>query len=84
MLQVLNPVTGATTRYATRTEALAAGRRLTRELATACALAGILEDPDDDQLLIYGTVQNAEGRIIEVPPLVWVSFPHLSRRTRQG
>jgi hypothetical protein len=29
MLQVLNQVTGATTTYATRTEALAAGRRLT-------------------------------------------------------
>ncbi len=70
MLQVLNQVTGATTRYATRTAALAAGRRLARQLATAHALQGILEDPDDDRLLIYGTVQNAEGRIIEVPPLV--------------
>ena len=84
MLQVLNPVTGATTRYATRTEALAAGRRLTRELATACALAGILEDPDDDQLRIYGTVENADGKIIGAPPLVQVSFPRSSPRTRRG
>jgi hypothetical protein len=37
MLQVLNHVTGATTTYATRTEALAAGRLLARQLATARA-----------------------------------------------
>jgi hypothetical protein len=84
MLQVLNQVTGATTRYATRTEALAAGRRLARELATARAFVGLLEDPDDDQLRIYGTVANAEGRIIEAPPLVQVSFPRSSRRPRRG
>jgi hypothetical protein len=84
MLQVLNPVTGATTRYATRTKALAAGRRLARQLATAHALQGLLEDPDDDRLLIYGTVENVEGKIIEVPPLVQVSFPCSPRRTRRG
>jgi hypothetical protein len=84
MLQVLNQVTGAATRYATRTEALAAGRCLARQLATAHAFQGLLEDPDDDQLLIYGTVENAEGRIIEAPPLVQVSFPRSPRRMRRG
>ena len=84
MLQVLNQVTGATTRYATRTAALAAGRRLARELATARAFAGILEDPDDDQLRIYGMVENAEGRIVEAPPLVRVSFPRSPRRPWRG
>ena len=84
MLQVLNQVTGAATRYATRTEALAAGRRLARELATARAFVGLLEDPDDDQLRIYGTVENAAGRIIAAAALVQVSFPRLSRRTRRG
>jgi hypothetical protein len=81
---VLNQVTGATTRYATTTEALAAGRRLARELATARAFAGILEDPDDDQLRISGTVENAEGRIVEAPPLVRVSFPRSSQQTWRG
>jgi hypothetical protein len=83
MLQVLNQVTGAATRYATRTEVLAAGRRLARQLATARSFAGLLEDPDDDRLLIYGTVENAEGRIVEAPPLVRVSLPRSSRRTRR-
>jgi hypothetical protein len=83
MLQVLNQVTGATTTYATRTEALAAGRLLARQLATARALEGILEDPDDDRLLIYGTVENAAGRIIEAPPLVQVSLPRVARRARR-
>jgi hypothetical protein len=82
-VQVLNHVTGAITTYATRTEALDAGRVLARQLASARAFAGILEDPDDDRLLIYGTVQNAEGRIVEAPPLVQVSFPRLSRGARR-
>jgi hypothetical protein len=84
MLQVLNQVTGATTRHATRTAALAAGRRLARQLAGAQAFAGLMEDPDDDRLLIYGTVENPAGRITEAAPLVQVSFPRLSRRTRRG
>jgi hypothetical protein len=84
MLQVLNQVTGAATRHATRTEALDAGRRLARQLATAHALQGLLEDPGDDRLLIYGTVENADGKIIEAPPLVQVSFPRSFRRTRRG
>jgi len=83
MLQVLNHVTGATTTYATRTKALAAGRLLARQLATARAFEGILEDPGDDRLLIYGTVQNAAGRIIEAPPLVQVSFARVSRGARR-
>ena len=83
MLQVLNQVTGATTRHTTRTEALAAGRLLARQLATARAFEGILEDPGDDRLLIYGTVQNAAGRIIEAPPLVQVSFARVSRGARR-
>jgi hypothetical protein len=83
MLQVLNHVTGVTTTYATRTEALAAGRLLARQLATARAFEGILEDPGDDRLLIYGTVQNAAGRIIEAPPLVQVSFARVSRGARR-
>ena len=84
MLQVLNQMTGATTSYASRSEALAAGRRLARQLATEHALEGILEDPCDDRLLIYGTVLTTTGRIIEAPPLVQVSFPCSPRRTRRG
>jgi hypothetical protein len=82
MLQVLNQVTGATTSYTSESEALAAGRRLARQLATERALEGLLEDPCDDRLLIYGTVLNTAGRIIEAPPLVQVSFPSSSRPTR--
>jgi predicted ATPase len=44
----------------------------------------LLEDPDDDRLRIYGTVENAAGRIIAAAALVQVSFPRLSRRTRRG
>jgi hypothetical protein len=82
MLQVLNQVTGTVTTYATKAEALAAGRVLARELARAQAFRGILEDPCDDRLLIYGTVENEAGRIVEAPPLVQVSFPRMPRRAR--
>jgi hypothetical protein len=82
MLQVLDHVTGATTSYVA--EALAAGRFLARRLAVARSLEGILKDPCHDRLLIYGTVQNAAGRIIEVPLLVQVSFPRAARRARRG
>ena len=61
--------------YATRAAALAAGRFLARQLAAARALTGILEDPCDDGLLIYGTIQDETGKIIDVPLLVRVSFP---------
>jgi hypothetical protein len=75
MLQVLSHAMGTTATYATRAAALAAGRFLARQLAAARALTGILEDPCDDGLLIYGTIQDETGKIIDVPLLVWVSFP---------
>jgi hypothetical protein len=57
------------------------GRAKTLTPQTLCE--GILEDPGDDRLLIYGTVQNAAGRIIEAPPLVQVSFARVSRGARR-
>ncbi|MEK0084195.1 hypothetical protein [Benzoatithermus flavus] len=84
MPQVLDHATGTTTTYGTKTAALAAGRLLARRLAASRALTGILEDPRDDGLLIYGTVQDATGRIVDLPPLVRVSFPGPTRRPRRG
>jgi hypothetical protein len=80
MLQVLRHAMGTSATYATRAAALAAGRFLARQLAAARALTGILEDPCDDGLLIYGTIQDETGKIIDVPLLVWVSFPSASFR----
>jgi hypothetical protein len=84
MLEVLDHTTGTTTTYATKLEALAAGRRLARQLAAARACDGLLEDPDDDRLLIYGTAQDTAGRIIDAPPLVRVSFPRKGRASQRG
>jgi len=74
-LQVLRHAMETSATYATRAAALAAGRFLARQLAAARALTGILEDPCDDGLLIYGTIQDETGKIIDVPLLVRVSFP---------
>jgi hypothetical protein len=75
MQQVLSHVMETSATYATRAAALAAGRFLARQLAAARVLTGILEDPCDDGLLIYGTRQDETGKIIDVPLLVRVSFP---------
>jgi hypothetical protein len=84
MLKVFDHATGTSTAYATKLEALAAGRFLARQLAAVHTLDGLLEDPEDDCLLIYGTVQDAAGRIIDAPPLVRVSFPGSARASQRA
>lgn len=84
MPEVFDHTTGAATVYPTKLAALAAGRRLARQLAAARALGGLLEDPGDDRLLIHGTALDKAGRIVDAPPLVRVSFPKQGRLSRRG